>query len=191
MAITKLYCYVDENGQETNGRIFVVSVVVTQQERDSVSQICEQLEQISGKQKDKWGAAKHDRRMRYLRFIFADDRLKNCLRYAVSRGVSDFDTATIAATAEAIKWQSLTEKFTTVIYVDGLTKTKRQEYGARLRRQGIPVRKIMGVARDETSPLTRLADAIAGFVRDALDDRSEEIKHLFQKARKDGMLIEV
>ncbi len=83
------------------------------------------------------------------------------------------------------------DKFTTLIYVDGLSKTKRHEYGARLRRFGLPVRKIQGIAKDETNALTRLADAIAGFVLDAVDGNSEEIKALFQKAKRDGMLIEV
>lgn len=55
----------------------------------------------------------------------------------------------------------------------------------------MPVRKVQGVAKDETNALTRLADAIAGFVLDAVDGKSEEIKALFQKAKKDGMLIDV
>lgn len=30
----KLYCYVDETGQDTEGQIFVVSIVLTGKERD-------------------------------------------------------------------------------------------------------------------------------------------------------------
>ena len=37
----------------------------------------------------------------------------------------------------------------------------------------------------------RLADAIAGFVRDALEDETEEITRLFRKAKRDGMLVAV
>lgn len=32
----KLYCYVDENGQDTKGDIFIVSIVVTGKERDEL-----------------------------------------------------------------------------------------------------------------------------------------------------------
>jgi hypothetical protein len=53
---TKLYCYVDENGQDTLGRIFVVSVVAVGKQRDELFALCEHLEQASEKRKDKWRA---------------------------------------------------------------------------------------------------------------------------------------
>ncbi|QQG40651.1 MAG: hypothetical protein HYV37_03795 [Candidatus Levyibacteriota bacterium] len=56
---------------------------------------------------------------------------------------------------------------------------------------GLSVRKVQGIAKDESNTLTRLADAIAGFVLDAVDGTSEEIKALFRKAKRDSMLIEV
>jgi len=49
----------------------------------------------------------------------------------------------------------------------------------------------MGVARDESNALTRLADAIAGFVGDALNGHFREIKELYERARREGILIEV
>lgn len=191
MAVKKLYCYVDENGQDTKGDIFIVSVVVTEESRDELLTLCEQLEQISGKRKDKWGNAKHDRRMRYIRHIFADGRFRGLLRYEVFRGTKDYDTSTITAIVTSVKWDKPSGKYTTMVYVDGLSKTKRQEYGVRLRHMGLPVKRIRGVARDETNALVRLADAIAGFVRDAMDGKSEEIKKLFREAKRGGMLVEV
>lgn len=191
MAIKKLYCYVDENGQDTKGDIFIVSVVVTEKSRDGLLTLCEQLEQISGKRKDSWGSAKHDRRMRYISHIFADDRFRGLLRYDVFRGTKDYDTSTITAIINSVKWDKPSGKYTTIVYVDGLSKTKRQEYGARLRHMGLPIRRIRGVARDETDALIRLADAIAGFVRDAIDGKSEGIKKLFLEAKRGGMLVEV
>lgn len=191
MEVKKLYCYVDENGQDTKGDIFIVSVVVTEESRDELLTLCEQLEQVSGKRKDKWGSAKHDRRMRYISHIFADDRFKGLLRYDVFRGTKDYDTSTITAIINSVKWDKPSGKYTTMVYVDGLSKTKRQEYGVRLRHMGLPVRRIRGVARDETDALIRLADAIAGFVRDAIDGKSEGIKKLFREAKRCGMLVEV
>ncbi|MEK7111300.1 MAG: DUF3800 domain-containing protein [Patescibacteria group bacterium] len=191
MAVKKLYCYVDENGQDTKGDLFIVSVVVTEESRDVLLALCEQLEQVSGKRKDKWGSAKHDRRMRYINHIFADDRFKGLLRYEIFRGTKDYDTSTIAAIVSSVKWDRPSGKYTTMVYVDGLSKTKRQEYGARLRHMGLSVRRVRGVVRDESNALIRLADAIAGFVRDAIDGKSEGIKKLFQEARRGGMLVEV
>ena len=65
--------------------------------------------------------------------------------------------------------------YTTLIYIDGLSRTKRREYGARFRRVGLPVRRVRGITRDESNALIRLADSIAGFVRDALESESGEI----------------
>ncbi len=191
MAIKKLYCYVDENGQDTRGDLFIVSVVVTEENRDELLNLCEKLEEVSGKKKDKWGGAKHDKRMRYISHIFADDRFKGLLRYEVFKNTKDYDTSTVTAIVSSVKWDKPTGKYTTMVYVDGLSKTKRQEYGARLRHLGLPVRRIRAVRKDETNALTRLADSIAGFVRDAIDGKSEEVKGQFIRAKKNGVLVEV
>src|SRR5438094_7017604 len=45
MGKQKLYAYVDESGQDTEGRIFVVSIVVLDNERDTVRQRLEEIEQ--------------------------------------------------------------------------------------------------------------------------------------------------
>lgn len=111
----KLYCYVDESGQDTAGKIFIVSVVVAGEERDKLLELCEQLERVSGKRKDKWGKARHKHRMRYIRHIFADDRFKRSLRYCVFRQVRDFDTATVKAICSVIRWEEPAKDYTTLI----------------------------------------------------------------------------
>ena len=191
MPTKKLYCYVDENGQDTQGRIFIVSVVVTEENRYELLILCEELEKISQKGKDKWRTAKHERRMRYMRHIIADDRFKATLRYGVFKNTKDYDTLTITGIVSAVKWGKPNSPYTTMVYIDGLSKTKRFEYGARLRHMGLPVRRIKAVRKDEADALIRLADSVAGFVRDALDGKSEEITEVFKKARKDGVLVEV
>lgn len=191
MVTRKLYCFVDESGQDTEGRMFVVSVVVAGSKRDELLSLCEKLEEVSGKRKDKWGKAKHQRRMRYISDILTNNHFKGCLRYCRFHNTRDYDKSTVEAIVSAVRWKKPSGKYTTLVYIDGLRKTKRHEYGTRLRHLGLPVRRVRGVARDETNALTRLADAIAGFVRDALDGKSGEIKTLFQKAKRKGMIIEV
>jgi hypothetical protein len=44
----KLYCYVDETGQDTDGRLFLVSVVVTEQEQEAFARELERIEAESG-----------------------------------------------------------------------------------------------------------------------------------------------
>lgn len=45
----KIYCYVDETGQDTGGKIFVVSIILTMTERDSLLGLCEKIEKETGK----------------------------------------------------------------------------------------------------------------------------------------------
>ena len=186
----KLYCYVDESGQDTKGDVFIVSVVVTGKERDELLTLCEEIEEKSGKQKDKWGKAKHKRRLDYIKQIFSNKIFKEKLRYSVYHEQPTYDLATITAIAKAVHFKE-PDEYTTLIYVDGLSKNKRQEYGSELRKLGVSTRKVQGVNKDENNALIRLADAVAGFVRDVLDGEKGEIQDLFKKAVKNGSLVEI
>ena len=188
----KLYAYVDESGQETEGRLFIVSVVIVLgSEKDDLFIACEQYEKESRKDKFKWGKAEHRRRMDYLRKIFADKRFKGKLRYSVFRGTKGYDVSTVDGIARAVSWDKTIGEYAAVVYVDGLGKAKRHEYGKGLRMRGIAVHKIMGVTKDENNAMVRLADAVAGFVRDVLDGETGEIRTLYEVAVRSGMLVEV
>lgn len=186
----KLYCYVDENGQDTKGKIFIVTVVVTGTERDALIGFCEELENKSGKKKVKWRKASHERRINHLKSIFSSKNFKRKLRFSVYRNQSNYDLATIKGIAKAILFKE-PASYTTLIYIDGLAKTKRHNYGSDLRKLGIPTRKVQGVAKDKNNALTRLADSIAGFVRDVIDGKDLESKTIFEDAVKKETLVEV
>lgn len=186
----KLYCYVDESGQDTKGDIFIVSVVVTGDERDKLLRLCEEIERKSGKQKDKWGRSKPKRRLDYIKLIFSNKNFKEKLRYSIYRNRINYDMTTIIGIAKAIHYKE-PEKYATIVYVDGLKKSKRKEYGSELRKLGVPTRKVQGVNKDENNSLIRLADAIAGFVRDVIDDGKKEELNLFKEAKKNGCLVEI
>ena len=47
----KLYCYVDETGQDIGSKFFLVSVVILEKERDEIRQKLRELEKLSGKNK--------------------------------------------------------------------------------------------------------------------------------------------
>ena len=175
---------------ETAGRIFIVAIVVLAADPDAVASACEELETESGKAKTKWGRAQKDRRLDYLQRVFRLPELRARLCYAVFPNTKDYEAATIDAIARAIRHFGQ-EEYKAAIYIDALAKTKRRIYGARLHQSGIATYKVQGVAKDENNALVRLADAIAGFTRDALDDDSSEINTLFQRVKANGILIEV
>lgn len=191
MPIVKLFCYVDESGQDTKGKLFVVSVVILRHEKDDLLKFCEIVEKESGKGKFKWGKAEQTRRIEYIRRIFANKQFKGKLHYSIFHQSRDYDLATIVAVAKAIHWQEPTKDYSSIVYVDGLSKTKRQEYGAQLRKLGIHTKKVQGIPKDESNALIRLADAISGFIRDAIDTSDENAKQIFSQATHAKILVEV
>lgn len=186
----KLYCFVDENGQDTEGRIFIVAVVVLGEDKDNFFKLCEDLEVESRKGKFKWGKAQQVYRLEYLRRVFASGRFHGKLSYSVFREMKDYEFSTVQAIARTVAAQKMPQPFSTLVYVDGLSKTKRQPYAVQLRRLGVHPRKVQGVTKDENNALVRLADAVAGFVRDVLDG-DEEAKVLFDDAVAGKILNEV
>ena len=67
----KLYCYVDETGQDTEGRLFLVSVVVTEQEQEAFARELERIEAESGKRHIKWHKSSVARKIAYIKAVLA------------------------------------------------------------------------------------------------------------------------
>lgn len=188
------YCHADESGQETRGRIYVVGCIVfdtTKDLLDVLAEYCEQVEVISRKGRFKWGKAERKRRLEYIRRIIADPRFVGALRFAVFENTVKYDRATIDAIARAVLWDPPTEKYSVIVYVDALSRTKRREYSNALNQRGIHVAKVQGVAKDENNALTRLADALAGIVRDVLDGEDEELIRLYEAGVKAKVIVAV
>ena len=168
-----------------------MAIVMFPGDGDDLSSTCERLERESGKGKFKWGKAEYRRRNEYLRRVFAHKSFKGSLRYAVFYQTTDYDRATIQAIVAALQDQSASRFHRTTVYVDGLSKAKQREYMQEFRKLGVRVYKVRGVAKDENSAPTRLADAIAGFVRDVLESTGDELQTLFAEAIRAGMLSEI
>lgn len=135
--------------------------------------------------------AKHELRMDYLQRIFAERRLKGNLRYCVFTGGTNYDDMTIRAIARAIAPHLTVEPSVARVYVDALSRTKRRSYMQGLRLLGVSVKDVRGIAKDENDALTRLADALAGFVRDALEDTESEMARVLNAHKRQGIVVEV
>ena len=61
----KLYCYVDETGQDTTGKFFIVAIVVADKRRDDLQQWLEAIERDSGK-RTKWMKTSDKSRCAYI-----------------------------------------------------------------------------------------------------------------------------
>ena len=184
----KLYCYIDETGQDTEGKFFLVSVIITQPERNNLIQILENIEKKSGKGRLKWARAKDERRIAYITAILQEVAFKDKLYYAVHQNSKDYATLTVITVAQAIT-EHTQEPYKATVIIDGLQDSQRHIYAAALRKQKIQTNKVVG-ADDDKDALLRLADALCGFVRDAIEGKPS-LQKLLKKAVEDGYIVEV
>lgn len=183
--IQKLYCYVDESGQDTKGDLFVVGVVILENERERVLKELEQIETESGKKNVKWHKARSVSREAYMRAVANSKILENTLFFEVFKNSKEYLEMTSYATAKAIFKKAGDSEYSVTVYVDGLSKTEIVLFGKELKALNIKRKKVRGARKEENNPFIRLADALCGLVRDARDGNSDAtgLLRLLQKRK--------
>jgi hypothetical protein len=186
--VQKLYCYVDETGQDTGGDFFLVSVVITSEEHERIRREAEQIEQESGRGILKWHKAPFRSRLAYLQALIRHPLFEGTTSFSHYRDTTLYTDLTVLVTAKAILHKARGEYRATII-IDGLRRGDVKRFAGGLRQLGIRVRKVRGI-RDESDALIRLADNIAGFVRDAIEGKGYA-QPLYQEAIKRGVIQEI
>lgn len=181
----KLYCYVDESGQDTEGRMFIVSIVIVEENRELLLEKLEAIEAQSRKGQRKWFHTNKERRERYIRLLLESKFLKDCISYSCFKDTKAYIDLTILTTAKAILNRAH-GPYQATVWVDGLGTTERHRFAAGLRKLKVVTRKVSGV-REQSDAFIRLADAIAGFVRDAIEG-DPTMKELYQYALKQRLV---
>ncbi len=187
----KFYCYVDETGQDTKGNIFIVSVIIFAKSQEEIAEFIRKIEKSSGKGQFKWGRSELKQRLEFINKIFNQGKNKLRIYYSVYKGTLEFKNSTVLTIAKSINALEDYKKYTFNVYVDGLSKKDEKYYGSQLHHLGIHTKKVKGVKKDENNPMIRLADSICGFVRDVIEEKTEESERIFDKAVKDKVLVEV
>jgi hypothetical protein len=167
----KFFCYVDESGQDTQGKLFIVSIVVAAQERDHLIRVCETIEQESGKGRVKWIKTSYRQRLAYIQHVLSTPIFQGKLNFAVYRNTRDYSILTTQAIAQALNATGETDYKATVL-IDGLPRTQERLVGHQLHQFGVHTKKVRGVKKDENDALIRLADAVCGFVRAATEGQA-------------------
>jgi hypothetical protein len=184
----RIYAYVDESGQDTRGALFVVAVVVVAETRDALRQQLQEIEHASHKQAKKWAKSRPRQREAYIRLLIRNAALAGRIYYSEFRDSRAYVDLMILATAKAVLARAEVPHRATIT-IDGLGRTERHRFAAGLRKLRIAVRKIRG-ARDQSEEFIRLADAIAGFVRDGLEG-DQTMQPLFENAKQRRIIREV
>lgn len=183
-----LYCYVDETGQDTKGVLFVATVIIPQNNREKLREQLEKIEFQSGKGKRKWFHASRDKKEAYIKAVIANNLFKRTIFYGHYKDTKTYVDLTILTIAQAI-FQRAKKNYKAYVIVDGLKKSERQKFATGLRKLNVRIRKVKG-EKDENDALIRLADAMAGFIRDYLEGDLVMTK-LYEQAVKSNIIQQV
>ena len=185
----KLYCYVDEAGQDDSSKVFTaVAVGVSGDERDTLENTAVELEDAARTGRRKWNSARHDRRIAYLNKILDRKIAKSNVFFGVYEKPIPYFFPVVEIIEKTIK--RMAEKdYTARVYVDGANKTVAKALTNALRSRGISTRMVRG-KREESEALIRLADMWAGCIRSAFLNK-KDAKELFERAKRDGHLIDI
>ncbi len=184
----KIYCYVDESGQETQGKIFLVSVVIVESDREHLAQLLQDIEKKSEKGTGKWTKTKDSRRKAYIEATLSQRSFQGKLFYCQYRSTREYVKLTVSATASAIQ-KYIQGDYKATVIVDGLHREERHTFAVSLRQHGIRTEKVRG-ADEQKDPFVRLADALCGFIRDAEGGRAD-YPHLLNRAIDGGVIIRI
>jgi hypothetical protein len=183
-----LYCFVDETGQDTKGALFLVAVIITAEDMEALQQRLLRIEEESHKGIEKWVKANPQRRLAYIRQVLETPLLADKIRFAHYRASTEYQHLTILTIAKAIL-EKAHAPYEATVFIDGLGKTERRRVSTGLRQLQVRVRKVRGLS-DQADPLIRLADAMAGFVRNCLEG-DQRFTALYAQAVKIGLLKEL
>ena len=161
-----LYCYVDETGQDTFGKFFLVSVVVTGSARESIRRTLRAIEKETGKRTKKWTKSTLRQKVAYIERVLDDKLFSEGIFYAEYAGTTDYPTLVMKTLARVLNSLDPHSR-KIVVFIDGIGRTERRRVAVTLRRQGIRTKKVRGL-HHESDEFIRVADAVAGFVRDYL-----------------------
>src|SRR5579871_4619339 len=119
---TKLYCYVDETGQDGLHKFFLVSVVITDQvKKDELEKQLETIEEETGKNKLKWTKTKTTVRNNFIEEVGKLQNLKNAIFYSTYPDGKAYTHLTSLSVAKAVLAKKENNYSVTVV-IDGLTK---------------------------------------------------------------------
>lgn len=188
----KLYCYVDETGQDTCGEKFIVVSIVVADDREDILGLLESAEIKSGKTKRKWIKTRFSERDKYLELALPPNKIKGKVFYRIFHASKEYEDLMVLVIAQAINIfinkNNITEYKATIV-IDGLKSTEAKRVSKSLRLLGIKIRKVRG-EKDESNALLRLSDSLAGLIREA-NEGNGQYEKLVNKLQKDRIVNEL
>ncbi len=185
---TKLYCYVDETGQDGLHKFFLVSVVITDQtKKNGLEEKLKEIETSTGKKKSKWTKTKQEIRQEFIKEVTQLKDLKKSIFYSMYPNGDAYTHLTSLSVAKAV-FAKEENNYSVTVIIDGLTKKDTEKVRTDLRKLKVKYDNIRGM-KDEQSVFLRLADCFAGFIRDYIE-KQPYAQELFKKLKEKDIVIE-
>jgi len=184
----KLFCYVDETGQDDRSEYFFVVAVVSEREQDALKGSLIRLEQQTKVGSKKWHKLRSPAREHFLELALNAQLAAGEVFFGRYEKPLPFFQPMVETLSKAILLLAA-EDYQAVVYVDGIDRKKARELTAALRENGIKTQQVRS-ARDESEPLIRLADRWAGCIRGRFEG-NEAAETLVIRAIEISYLIEV
>jgi len=169
------------------GEFFLVSVVLVEATlREKLKNRLLRLEARNGKGLLKWNGSSFEIRICYLRGLFQIRELYGCLHFYYINNSSDYSNIKAHAIVRALK--NITQPYRVTILIDGfLTKKEERIISQVLHKSKIRFRKIRGLRTSDC--FMRLADTLAGFLRDHMEEQ-DYTGEIYSWLIRTGSLIE-
>jgi hypothetical protein len=179
-----VYCYVDESGQDTAGRFFAVSILITPAEREELQRSIAKIERDSGKRNVKWKKSRPKSRQQYIEQIADMEEVRESLFVATYKDSKEYLVDTADAIAKSLRRKQAERA---VVYVDALSAAEKTRLKRQLRPSVTIPTQVRGMRREENNSFIRLVDAICGLVRDA-NEGNEWAKLMVAKLKRRDLL---
>lgn len=166
--LRKVYCFADETGQDTLGKLFLVAVVLQEnQNLGSLEKALLSIETLTRKNTAKWKNLSERSRKQYLKAVFNLPHIANSVYYSIYTDHKDkgYPELTGYSLTKAILKRYKREEIIVTVIVDSLNDKDKETIQRELKSLAIHYSKVRGM-KDEQSVFLRLADAVAGFMRD-------------------------
>jgi hypothetical protein len=188
MPTQKLYCYVDETGQDRAAAFFFVVVVASDQDQERLRERLVRVEGTASTGGLKWHKTERKRRLRYLEGALAQKLGHGDVFFGSYLKPIPYFFPMLDVLEHVIRCKA-TPPYVARVFVDGIDRKKAAELTNALRARGIKLDAVRS-RRDESEPLIRLADMWAGCIRAAKFGRAPE-RALLERALRAGYLAEV
>lgn len=159
----KIYCFVDETGQDAGSEVFIVVAVIVAESPNILRQQLIEIEKIAKIGKTKWHKLRNTDRTQFLSAVLKIRTAEFKLYFGQYKKNLFFFLPLVETIAKSIK-DFAPKNRQAIICVDGIDRQKAGELTTALRDRGIKL-KYVRTARDESEPLIRLADRWAGCIR--------------------------